>query len=161
MHLMNEQEAKNTPRISFSKEKVGQYSVGASGITGTSSKVTNPSGKVDFENGSYNASELLLENIDKLGQVIQQTNEYYAVPIQVTHALHYDELEEELDFDLETEEELAKNLDKHFNKAISTSNSIKKSKVGIKDNFCRLCGNKFGNIDKFCGRCGNARLEEA
>ena len=170
MHSMNEQEDKGSPRISFSVEKVGRYNVGASGITGTTSNATNPTGKVNFEDGAYNASDLLLENIDKISLSIQKNqfendhNQSQPIPTRVKQALVYDDLND--DWDEESEEEMAKNIDKHFvvntyTAPLPSQSPYITGNKQVKDNFCRGCGQKFGGTDKFCGRCGSSRCVEA
>ena len=65
-------ESKDQPRISFSKDKIEPHIKGASGITGTSLRMVEPSSEIDADlcesgNISYNASELLFKNLDALG----------------------------------------------------------------------------------------------
>jgi len=66
-------EQKESARISFAKDKVGQYPKGLTGITGTSRKVIEPTDEISIEsselgNLTYNASEQLFKNLDALGK---------------------------------------------------------------------------------------------
>jgi hypothetical protein len=59
-------------RISFSKDKVGEYKKGSSGITGTSDSSTEPKAKITGNiigpgRVSVNSSSLFNENLEKLG----------------------------------------------------------------------------------------------
>jgi hypothetical protein len=60
-------------RISFAKDKVGNFPKGITGITGTSQKSVDPTGEIEAkvrDEGyvDYNASELLFKNLDALGE---------------------------------------------------------------------------------------------
>ena len=66
-------EQKESTRISFAKDKVGQYPKGLTGITGTSRKVIEPTDEISIESSelgilTYNASEQLFKNLDALGK---------------------------------------------------------------------------------------------
>jgi len=162
---MSEQGGKQPPRFSFSKDKVGKYNVGATGITGTSANVTNPVGKATFEDGSYNSSDLLLENIDKLGMSLTYTQKeqnsslFDADKNSAKISMESEDGMDDYIFEEETEEELANNLDKHFETKLSGLN-LKNNKI-LKDNFCRSCGKKFLCDDRYCAKCGNYRVTEA
>ena len=59
-------------RISFSKDKIGEYKKGSSGITGTSDSSTEPKAKITGNiigpgRVSVNSSSLFNENLEKLG----------------------------------------------------------------------------------------------
>lgn len=66
---------KNTDpyRISFAKDKVGNFPKGVTGITGTSQRSVDPTSEIEAkvrDEGyvDYNASELLFKNLDALGE---------------------------------------------------------------------------------------------
>jgi hypothetical protein len=74
-------EQKEPARISFSKDKVVQYPKGATGITGTSRKVIEPTDEIavdssELGNLTYNASEQLFKNLDALGKKMNLSLEY-------------------------------------------------------------------------------------
>ena len=72
-------ENKESTRLSFAKDKVGNFPKGATGITGTSHKAVQPSEEIipdTYEPGnlSYNSSELLFKNLDALGKKMNFNN---------------------------------------------------------------------------------------
>ena len=146
-------------RPSFSKNKIGQYATGTSGITGTRESSVNPISEVTANlDGKYNSSEMLFQNIDKLASIIygKQTDEE-------TEEIEYDNDTENIDN--YTEEELAQNLDFHFNNRRISLSAIPQNVVeqpmttnsNVLDKFCRNCGQRFLNNDNFCGNCGLKR----
>jgi hypothetical protein len=142
----------NDDRPSFSKEKITQHNVGPTGITGTRESSVTPSSNLKAtKDGRYNASELLFENIDKLGELFHRDEEDEDY-VEIDTIDLSEDLEE--DFDSLTEEEVVKNLDHHLNLNPSKKQS---SSSGPNDKFCRSCGQKFLQGDNFCGNCGTKR----
>jgi hypothetical protein len=156
-------------RPSFNVNKVGKYAVGPTGITGTSDSATNPkTSSVEFTDGKYNSSDLLFQNIDKLGDTLfRQRIEDVQTPEsvnEITESLEEDDVEEvEDNFELLSEEEIANNLEYHINFNKRTAQKVTPTQVQVKSNsysddkFCRNCGQKFIPIDNFCGNCGGQR----
>jgi len=101
-------ESTEPARISFSKDKVGNFQKGTTGITGTSKKAIEPSEQVDVEsyepaNISYSGSELLFKQDTEEDCVDTETQ-------QENHESNWsDDLLENL-----SEEEVIKNLNQHL-----------------------------------------------
>ena len=75
-------ETKPNSRLSFAKDKISPFPVGSSGITGTSDSSRNPISEAEgtyYEGGStFNSSDLLFRNIDKLGAgLLENNNDHY------------------------------------------------------------------------------------
>jgi hypothetical protein len=112
-------ESKDPPRISFSKDRVENHLKGASGITGTSKRMVEPTSEIDAdicESGSinYNASELLFKNLDALGSKLnlnpEEKTEIVEEPID-------EECSEKWGADMLenlSEEDVIANLDQHL-----------------------------------------------
>lgn len=150
-------ELKGKTRLSFSVNKVAanEYKVGSSGITATSESASNPySPPVYDEQDGYTSSELLYQNIDKLGERFKNNKSDEPIISQAEE----EEIEEENDISGLSEDEVIRNLDYHLglrgNKTI-ISTLVEKSNTP--DNFCRSCGEKYITSDNFCGKCGNKR----
>lgn len=137
-----------TYRISFDREKVKTPFVGATGVTATTQRASEPSGAIDIDeiNGGeviYNSSQKLVENIDSLGQKLgamsanknAQVVEYQSTtpPFQTDELFAWGK-----NLLLEEDEQVV-------------------SKEGEKDNFCRSCGRRYTDQDNFCGGCGFKR----
>jgi|688.fasta_scaffold01176_9 hypothetical protein len=157
-------EQKNS-RPSFSRSKIGAYLKGPTGITGTSQSASTPSGDVNFSpDDGYNASNMLFDNIDKLGLQLgvskknneevhnQVANDEYEIDDTHESSDEYD------DYDNLTEEEAAELFLKP-QKQFLKKYPLKQENIEIvfNDFFCRNCGNKFFEEDRFCGNCGNGR----
>lgn len=146
---------KSEARLSFAKDKVGNYPTGKSGVTGTSDRAINSLGEVtvDFSSNeiSFNSSDLLFKNIDKLGEKFShdERNEWQESESNFDDGQDLNDL---------SEEQIIADLDKHLNidsKSIETqSNKNISTKT---DNFCRNCGKKYLQSDNFCGICGKPR----
>lgn len=122
-------------RPSFAKNKIGQYSVGATGITGTQDTQINPTAEAKMVDGNYSASDTLFNNIDKLGAFLKNSSS----------KVEEINIEEDI-FENMSEEEAAE----AFTKSVVPKNVLE-------DNFCRNCGTKYQQIDNFCGQCGTKR----
>ena len=143
---------KQPSRASFSKDKVGQYNVGTTGITGTSNTQTSPKSNVKFVDGAYNASDLLFKNIDKLADQLskQEPEEYIQEEIDDNNNEDFDWS----DISNLTEDQVINNLAHHLgygNNPVTNTTALS-PKSG--DNFCRNCGQKYLKVDNFCGNCG-------
>ena len=116
-------ESTEPTRISFSKDKVGTFQKGTTGITGTSKKAIEPSEQVDVEsyepgNISYSGSELLFRNLDALGQKLnftpqEQDTEEDCVDTETQQENHESNWSDDLLENL-SEEEVIKNLNQHL-----------------------------------------------
>ena len=116
-------ESTEPARISFSKDKVGNFQKGTTGITGTSKKAIEPSEQVDVEsyepgNISYSGSELLYRNLDALGQKLnftqqEQDTEEDCVDTETQQGNHGSNWSDDLLENL-SEEEVIKNLNQHL-----------------------------------------------
>jgi len=141
-------------RVSFSKDKVGQFSKGPTGITGTSDSQINPTSGVKLVEGSYSASDCLMKNIEALANRLPTQDDVDEIIAVASHA-HWENDHEDLDL---SHEELLSSLDKITTiNPISTLSVTKTKEEAIVDNFCRNCGQKFSNKDNFCGNCGNKK----
>lgn len=163
-------------RVSFSKEKIGNFPTGRSGITGTSDSSRNPMSEptATFQEGnaSFNSSDLLFRNIDKLGQELNQEHVEDCVGDNETlleEIMWEDDLLEDM-----TEDEVIMNLDQHLyndNKrevrriSLNTTNIVGPAMdyvvakpQSITTNFCTQCGRGYSPSDNFCGGCGNKRI---
>jgi len=111
-------------RISFAKDKITNFQKGATGITGTSKKATDPTGSID---GSilglgavfYNSSEQLKKSLDKLGEAmnLSQNSENEKQDSENIIDSHEEEIEQDTwntSLDDLTEEEVIKNLNQHL-----------------------------------------------
>lgn len=122
-HNLNMSESTEPARISFSKDKVGNFQKGTTGITGTSKKAIEPSEQVDVEsyepgNISYSGSELLFRNLDALGQKLnftpqEQDTEEDCVDTETQQENHESNWSDDLLENL-SEEEVIKNLNQHL-----------------------------------------------
>lgn len=122
-HNLNMSESTEPTRISFSKDKVGTFQKGTTGITGTSKKAIEPSEQVDVEsyepgNISYSGSELLYRNLDALGQKLnftpqEQDTEEDCVDTETQQESHESNWSDDLLENL-SEEEVIKNLNQHL-----------------------------------------------
>lgn len=147
---------KENSRVSFSKEKVGQFSTGPTGITGTSDSQMNPTSGVKMVEGSYSASDCLMKNIEALANRLPVQDDVDEIIAVASHAVWENEHD---DLDL-SHEELLLSLDKIATiNPISTLSVTKAKEETVVDNFCRNCGQKFSGKDNFCGNCGNKKIE--
>ncbi len=122
-HNLNMSESTEPARISFSKDKVGNFQKGTTGITGTSKKAIEPSEQVDVEsyepgNISYSGSELLFRNLDALGKKLnftpqEQDTEEDCVDTETQQENHESNWSDDLLENL-SEEEVIKNLNQHL-----------------------------------------------
>ena len=122
-HNLNMGESTEPTRISFSKDKVGNFQKGTTGITGTSKKAIEPSEQVDVEsyepgNISYSGSELLFRNLDALGQKLnfipqEHDVEEDCVDAETQQENHESNWSDDLLENL-SEEEVIKNLNQHL-----------------------------------------------
>lgn len=124
-HNLKMNESKEPARISFSKDKVGNFQKGTTGITGTSKKSVEPSEKIDVENYepgniSYSGSELLFRNLDALGQKLNFTPQEQDVEedcVDIDAEAQQENQESNWSDDLLenlSEEEVIKNLNQHL-----------------------------------------------
>lgn len=112
-------EPKDQPRISFSKDKIENHLKGATGITGTSRRMVDPTSEIDADiceggNINYNASELLFKNLDALGAKLNLNKE---INPELDEALIADVVPEvwgEDMLDNLSEEDVIANLDQHL-----------------------------------------------
>lgn len=178
---------KESARVSFSKNKIGSYKMGSTGITGTPGTAIEPTAECEIdEDGNYSSSNLLFQNIDNLPKKLRQTGyvekvEPKALSQALQSALSYDkneqpdeeEVDEEEDWhdsSIEglSEEDVVKNLSHHL--GLDKKPEPKKPKISVNeiplyrcpnpvmmDNFCRGCGQNFDIDDRFCGKCGKPR----
>ena len=130
-------------RVSFSKEKVGQFSKGPTGITGTTDTQMNPTSAVKWTEGNYSASDCLMKNIEAIANRIPVQDDVDEIITVASHAV-WDDHD---DFNL-SHEELLSSLDEI---------SVCSSKLVSNDNFCRNCGQKYNVKDNFCGNCGRKK----
>ena len=141
-------------RPSFSKEKVGTFKKGPTGITSTSKNMSTPTAEIsEFdENGNYSASDVLYRNIDAIGKSFIN---------QVENEEQINEIDDWSNSILEeiSEDEIIKDLDKHLgiNPGVGLERSNNSQKFIVKDIFCRNCGLKYIKDDNFCASCGNKR----
>lgn len=146
------------PRISFVKNKVSDYKVGVTGITGTSEKAMHPYDDVAVDSSStdlsFNSSELLFKNIDKLGLSILHLEK------EAVERQSEDENDEDRFYNL-SEDEMILNLDHHLGFDDHETHKPQLNKITQQqtklDNFCRNCGINFEATDNFCGNCGRKR----
>jgi hypothetical protein len=133
-------------RISFSKDKVGTYQKGDSGITATTASASKTYGIPDLNpDGTFTSTNLLNSNIDKLAKTLG----YDLTEIKE------EDLEEDMNQDYSelTEQEMINNLDDHL-----SNFGQKKATKSKNDNFCRNCGLKYITNDNFCANCGFKRI---
>ena len=152
-------------RLSFSKDKIENFSVGNSGITGTSNSSKNVSSLPDAnmvgDEVSYNSSALLFKNLDNLSILLSKNNKQLEPEDDVNLVDNQEQEIEEMDWTKDdsyenlTEEELIKNLNQYLN--YEKREVVNKTQPIKKDNFCRKCGQDFLSLDNFCGGCGNKR----
>ena len=141
-------------RISFAKDRIKNYQKGDSGITATSDAGSRTFGKPEmYQDGTYSSSQLLFDNIDKLGESMQQQQHKQNVePEKVENTTS--------SLDNLTENEVIENLDFHLGltprKKTIVSHQIAMPNTE-KDNFCRNCGIKYSGHDNFCANCGFKR----
>ena len=137
-------------RFSFSREKVGQFQKGKTGITGTSEHAIKPIASAEMdEDGNFNSSDLLFKNIDKMGENMRNTRpESASDGWPLINAI-----------DDMTEEDAIKDLDNHLQN-IRKETKFPNIKINAKPErarYCRNCGIPYDKIDNFCANCGMER----
>lgn len=156
--------------ISFSLDRAGKQVVskGNTGITGshrTSKLNINASAEPqldsncsEFSDLSFNGSNLLYDNIDKLGDTLKSFDTRYEKPPAEEEPILVREKKFIYNDDSLTEEDLIKDLDSHLNFEVTKNANVKPNKYEVKqtiiDNFCGSCGRKHEPGDVFCRTCG-------
>jgi hypothetical protein len=180
-------ENKESTRLSFAKDKVGNFPKGVTGITGTSHKAVQPSEEIipdtyepgnDLENEITEPEEDNLEEndvsvwstdmLDNLSEeeVIQNLNQHLGYKpatvdlVQTVDKNGYILPDYLLRQVIRPETFNGKTISQNIyipEPSISERKIIETNTASNKDSFCRNCGSQYLGTDNFCGGCGNKR----
>jgi len=139
-------------RTSFSKNKIGTFEKGETGITGTSKSQITPTCEVELVDGAYSASDCLRRNIEAMANRIPTESDILEISAVAKHAI-WDRHEHDL-----IHHELISSLGKEEQFSLDLELQDTKSEIEA-DNFCRNCGKKFNTKDNFCASCGNKKFK--
>ena len=132
----------NDNRPSFSKGKIGNYSKGPTGITGTSESAVTPKCEIEYsDRDGHNGSTSLGINIDNLKSKLKPDEDIYC----------------DIDNSLSEAEMAWMYTNNHSTVIDELPPSTYNSNGLFTDVYCTSCGRKYKESDKFCGGCGNQR----